>query len=190
MKTGRMVWMDLEMTGLDPERERIIEIAALITDAELNVVAEGPNLVVHQAENVLSQMDDWNKKHHGESGLLERVRASTLSEQDADEQVARFLTEHTSKRKAPLAGNSIHQDRRFLQRYMPKIDGWLHYRLVDVSTVKELALRWYPKEYEARPNKKGAHRALDDIHESLAELRYYRKHLFRRNGGDESAGAV
>ena len=140
-RSARIVWADLEMTGLVPERERIIEIAMLITDGELNVVAEGPNLVVHQPEERLAAMDDWNTKHHGQSGLTARVRESTVSEADAEAQVLAFLQAHCDPRSAPLAGNSIHQDRRFIALYMPSVDSFLHYRMIDVSTVKELAQR-------------------------------------------------
>ena len=174
-----LVWMDLEMTGLDPERERIIEIATIVTDAALEIIAEGPELVVHQPESVLAAMDEWNQTHHGESGLIDRVRRSSISEAEAQEQTLAFLREHCAPGQVPLAGNSVHQDRRFLSRYMSELDGFLHYRIVDVSTVKELARRWYPSEYAARPDKKESHRALDDIRESIAELRYYRDSIFR-----------
>ncbi len=169
----------MEMTGLDPERERVIEIAALITDGQLEVIAEGPDLVIHQPEAVLSAMDDWNKTHHGESGLIDAVRASELSEAEAEAQILAFVAEHCPARTAPIAGNSVHQDRRFLQRYMPALEAHLHYRNVDVSTVKELARRWYPNELASAPPKAETHRALDDIRESLAELRYYRRSLFK-----------
>ncbi|MGB8222582.1 MAG: oligoribonuclease [Polyangiales bacterium] len=173
-----IVWMDMEMSGLDPETERILEVAVLVTDGELNVVAEGPNLVLHQSDEVLAAMDSWNTTHHAQSGLTKRVRESTIDERQASEALISFLAAHTEKRKAPLAGNSIHQDRRFVARYMPEVEQWLHYRNVDVSTIKELAQRWYPKQYAARPNKKGSHRAMDDIKESIEELAYYRKALF------------
>ena len=178
MAGAPLVWIDLEMTGLAPERERIIEAAALVTDSELNVIAEGPNLVIHQSDELLAAMDEWNTKHHGESGLTERVRASTLSEAEAEEQLLAFLEEHCEVGQSPLCGNSVHQDRRFLHRYMPKVDAFLHYRLIDVSTVKELCRRWCPEAYAKRPNKVGNHRALDDIRESLEELRYYRTICF------------
>ncbi len=174
-----LVWMDLEMTGLDPERDRILEIAALVTNGDLQVVAEGPNLVVHQPDEVLAAMDEWNTQHHGDSGLTDRVRASTLSEQEAERAVLDFLSEYCEPRTAPLAGNSVHQDRRFLRRYMPSVEEFLHYRLVDVSTVKELGRRWYPESYARRPQKNATHRALDDIRESIEELRYYRKAFFK-----------
>lgn len=167
------------MTGLDPDRERIIEIAVLITDAQLEITAEGPDLVIHQPDTLLDQMDGWNRKHHSASGLLERVRASTVSEAEAEAEVLAFLRAHVPERSVPLAGNSIHQDRRFLRRYMPRVDAHLHYRNVDVSTVKELARRWYPEIYAGAPEKRGTHRALDDIRESIAELRYYRAQMFR-----------
>lgn len=173
-----LVWMDLEMTGLDPERERIIEIATIITDGQLNIVAEGPELVIHQSEALLSSMDAWNKEHHGSSGLTGRVRASTVSEADAEAETLAFVAAHTGARTAPLAGNSIHQDRRFLVKYMPALEAHLHYRNVDVSTVKELVRRWYPEVHKRAPKKKETHRALDDIRESLAELAYYRKRAF------------
>lgn len=175
----RLVWMDLEMTGLEPETDRIIELAVLVTDSELNIVAEGPEIVVHQSDEVLDAMDEWNTTHHGQSGLTKKVRASTVSEADAEAQVLAFLAEHCAPGKCPLAGNSIHQDKRFIARYMKKLDGFLHYRLVDVSTLKELGRRWYPGEYAKRPKKMGAHRALDDIRESIAELKYYREAMFK-----------
>ncbi len=173
-----IVWLDMEMTGLAPETERILEVAVLVTDGELNVIAEGPNLVLHQSEEVLKAMDEWNTTHHGQSGLLTRVRESTVDEAQASAALLDFLGEHTKKKKAPLAGNSIHQDRRFLARYLPEVEDWLHYRNVDVSTLKELARRWYPKQYSARPAKKGSHRAMDDLLESIAELKYYREAVF------------
>ncbi len=174
-----LIWMDLEMTGLDPDRERIIEMVTLVTDSALNVVAEGPEIVIHQSESLLAAMDEWNQTHHGDSGLVEKVRSSTVSETEAEAQTLRFLEQHCKPGKIPLAGNSIHQDRRFLSKYMPALDRFLHYRNVDVSTVKELTRRWYPDAYGKRPEKKGSHRALDDIRDSIAELRYYRDAVFR-----------
>jgi oligoribonuclease len=179
MSGARLVWIDMEMSGLDPDRERILEIAAIITDGDLEVVAEGPGLVVHQRDELLEGMDDWNKSHHGASGLVDRVRASEVSESEAEDLVLAFIAEHVGQRKAPLAGNSVHQDRRFLARYMPKIDEYLHYRHVDVSTIKELCGRWYPDAYRHRPEKKNVHRALDDIRESIEELRFYRTSIFK-----------
>lgn len=174
-----LVWMDLEMSGLDVQRERILEIAALVTDADLEVVAEGPDLVVHQPEEVLAAMDAWNTEHHTESGLIERVRASTLTEAAAETQVLAFLEQHCSARSAPLCGNSIGQDRRFLMKYMPRIHEYLHYRVVDVTTVKELTRRWHPQLFDKRPHKKGRHRAHEDILESIEELRWYRENVFK-----------
>ena len=173
-----LVWMDLEMTGLQPEQDRILEIAVLITDADLNIVAEGPELVIHQSEEQLALMDDWNRKTHGNSGLIDRVRASTITEADAEAQIMAFLKKHVGKRVAPLAGNSIHQDRRFLARYMTEVDAYLHYRLVDVSSLKELARRWFLETYAAVPKKSERHRALEDIRGSVEELRFYRQVLF------------
>lgn len=174
-----LVWMDLEMSGLEVSECRILEIATLITDAELNVLAEGPELVVHQPDAVLDAMNDWNKQHHGASGLTDRVRASTTSEADAERLTLEFVKAHVPERAAPLAGNSVHQDRAFLGRYFPAVERHLHYRNVDVSTVKELVRRWYPTAFEGRPKKKAKHRALDDIRESIEELRYYRQVAFR-----------
>lgn len=171
-----LVWMDLEMTGLNPERDRIIEIATIITDAQLNVVAEGPVLAIHQPETVLGGMDEWNTRVHGATGLVERVRASTLDEAQAERQTLAFIQEYVPKNKAPLCGNSICQDRRFIYAYMPVLSEWLHYRNVDVSTFKELARRWRP-EIVNKFEKKNTHRALDDIRESIAELAFYREHF-------------
>ena len=173
-RAGRLVWMDLEMTGLDPERCVIVEIATLVTDAELNIVAEGPNLVVHQTDEELDKMDDFVVQMHTRSGLLDRIKASQVVLVEAEAQTLTFLEEHVDPRSAPLCGNSIWKDRQFVERYLPKVDGHLHYRNVDVSTLKELFRRWYPDRY-APPDKAETHRALDDIRESIAELRYYRE---------------
>jgi oligoribonuclease len=175
-----LVWLDMEMTGLDPERERIIEVATIITDGQLAVLGTGPELVIHQDDEVLAAMDDWNKKHHGGSGLVDRVKASTISDADAEAQTIEFINKHCGAKERPvLAGNSIHQDRRFIHRYMPALDKRLHYRMVDVSTIKELARRWYPQLVSKIPQKKETHRALDDIRESIDELRFYKQHLFQ-----------
>lgn len=179
MATDRMIWIDLEMTGLEPDVNRILEAAVLVTDGQLEILAEGPNLVVHQPEEVLAAMDDWNQKHHRASGLIRRVRESTLTEAEAEARILEFVKEHVGPREAPLAGNSVHQDRRFIQKYWPSFEQYLHYRIVDVSSVKELVARWYPQAYSARPVKKGTHKALDDIRESIDELRFYRKVAFR-----------
>ncbi len=166
----------MEMTGLDPATCRPIELATIITDADLEIVAEGPNLVIHQPDELLAAMDHWNTEHHGQSGLTAAVRASTLSEADAMRQTLAFLREHLDPRVSPCCGNSIGQDRRFLRRYMTELDDFFHYRSVDISTIKELVRRWYGV---ASPEKKTAHRALDDIRESIDELRWYRKVVFR-----------
>jgi len=174
-----LVWMDLEMSGLDPERDTILEIATLITDNDLQVVGEGPVIAIHQSSELLGSMDAWNREHHGASGLTGRVEASAISLLEAEIMTNQFITAHCIEHTAPLCGNSIHQDRRFLSRYMPSIDNYLHYRNIDVSTVKELVRRWYPSGPKA-PEKKHVHLALDDIHESIEELRFYRRHFFAR----------
>jgi oligoribonuclease len=169
--------MDLEMSGLDPSRCTILELATVLTDAALEVVAEGPDIVVHQPEPVLEAMDAWCQEHHQQSGLVAQVRASRISLAEAEQQVLEFLREHTEPRSSPLCGNSIWQDRRFLAQHTPTLHEFLHYRSIDVSSIKELARRWYP---ELGPfAKQKTHRALDDIHESIAELRFYQKTLFR-----------
>lgn len=173
-----LVWMDLEMTGLDPEQDRILEVATLVTDSELNLLAEGPVLYVKQAEDLLEGMDEWNTTHHTESGLLDLVREQGVSEREAELATLEFLKEHTANRLSPLCGNSIGQDRRFLVKYMPELEDFLHYRNVDVSTIKELAFRWRP-DVASGYTKKNAHRALDDIKESIEELKHYRENFFR-----------
>ena len=174
-----LVWLDMEMTGLDPAKERIIEMATIITDGQLTELATGPDLVIHQGDDVLAAMDDWNKKHHGGSGLVDRVKASTVSDADAETQTLAFINAHCGAKERPvLAGNSIHQDRRFIRKYMPALDARLHYRMVDVSTIKELSRRWYPAVTAKQPTKQETHRALDDIRESIDELRYYRANVF------------
>jgi len=176
--SAHLVWMDLEMSGLDPERDVIIEIATIITDAELNVVAEGPALAVHQPESVIAGMDEWNQTHHTASGLIERVRRSPVSTLEAEAQTLAFLERYVERNASPLCGNTIWQDRRFLVRYMPVLEQYLHYRNIDVSTLKELARRWRP-ELLAGFTKRGAHTALSDIRESIEELRYYRTHFLK-----------
>jgi len=173
-----LAWIDLEMTGLDPERERIIEVATLVTDKELNILAEGPVLAVHQSDALLDAMDEWNTRTHGESGLVERVRASHVTEAEAEQQTIAFLERWVGAGASPICGNSVHQDRRFLVRYMPALERFFHYRNVDVSTLKELARRWAP-EVAAGYTKESSHRALDDIRDSVRELAYYRKQLFK-----------
>jgi len=174
-----LVWMDLEMTGLDPNVDTILEIATIITDGQLNTVAEGPNIVVHQPDSVLDAMGDWCKEHHGNSGLTAKVRASTISMFDAEQQSLDFIKAHVAEGVSPLCGNSIHQDRRFLVPYMPTLEAYLHYRNIDVSTVKELARRWYPNIQ--MPSKAGEHLALADVRESIAELKFYREKVFNAN---------
>lgn len=172
-----LVWMDLEMTGLYPEKDRIIEIATIITDQHLNIVAEGPVLAIHQSDSLLDQMDDWNQTTHRETGLIERVRNSTVSEEQAEQRTLAFIRKYVPKNTSPLCGNSICQDRRFLYPYMPEITNYLHYRNLDVSSLKELAARWRP-EIMAGFEKRNTHKALDDIKESIQELKYYRRKMF------------
>ena len=169
----------MEMTGLDPEKEGIIEVATIVTDGELKVIAEGPNLVIRQPASLLKKMDSWNQKHHKKSGLIEEVRKSRISVKRAEKLTLDFLKEHCKPGKSPLCGNSVHHDRRFIARYMPKLNAFLHYRIVDVSTIKFLASCWYPKD-KTLPKKGDKHRALADIHESVAELRHYREHYFKK----------
>lgn len=173
-----LAWMDLEMTGLDPAKHVIVEIATLITDDDLNIVAEGPDLVVHATEEELAGMDQIVVDMHTSSGLLEQIRSSTLSLEEAGAQTLAFLQEHLEESSVPLCGNSIGMDRRFLAQYLPEIEDFLHYRSVDVSTIKELSRRWYPNQLSRAPQKAVAHRALDDITESINELRHYREHVF------------
>ncbi len=175
---SHLVWLDLEMTGLEPSRDRIIEIATLVTDTHLEVLAEGPVIAIHQPEAVLAAMDAWNQEHHGASGLLERVRASDRDEGLAELETLDFLASWVPAGKSPLCGNSICQDRRFLAGSMPKLEAWFHYRNLDVSSIKILAQRWAPAVADSF-KKQSAHRALDDIRESIAELRHYREHLLR-----------
>ena len=178
MLRAMLAWMDLEMTGLDPGRHVIVEIATLVTDDELEVIAEGPDLVVHATDEQLALMDPVVLAMHTRSGLLEAVKASTTTLAEAGAQTLDFLREHAPLRQVPLCGNSIGTDRRFLATFLPDVEAHLHYRSVDVSTVKELARRWYPEALAAAPRKAGGHRALDDIRESVEELRYYRRTVF------------
>ncbi|MDX1901805.1 MAG: oligoribonuclease [Gammaproteobacteria bacterium] len=172
-----LIWIDMEMTGLDPASERIIEIATIVTDGELNIVAEGPVLAVHQSDALLANMDSWNTSHHTSSGLVDRVRRSSISEAEAEAQTLAFLHQYVPAGKSPLCGNSVHQDRRFLRRYMPALEAYFHYRIIDVSTVKELALRWAPHLYNGF-QKESKHLARDDVLESIEELKYYRESFF------------
>ena len=172
-----LVWIDLEMTGLYPDRDRIIEMAAIITDSNLEVIAEGPVIAVHQSDELLAGMDEWNTRTHNESGLVERVKSSAHTEQAAEQEMLHFIQKHVPKKKSPLCGNSIGQDRRFLSRYMPRLESWVHYRNLDVSSIKELAGRWRP-DIRDRFKKRNTHRAMDDIRESIDELRHYREFFF------------
>jgi oligoribonuclease len=174
----RLIWIDMEMSGLDPDKERVLEIAVVVTDSDLNTVAEAPVLVLHQSDELLDAMDDWNKSTHGKSGLVDRVKASTLSEAEAEERLLGFLTDLVPPRVSPMCGNSVHQDRRFLSRYLPRLEAFFLYRNLDVSTLKELARRWKP-QIMAGLAKHGKHEALADIYESIDELRYYREHLLK-----------
>ncbi|PPK53029.1 oligoribonuclease [Marinobacter persicus] len=174
----KLVWIDLEMTGLDPEKERIIEMATIITDSELNTVAEGPVIAINQPDSLLDAMDEWCTKTHGASGLTQRVKESNVSEAEAEQITLEFLKEHLSAGESPLCGNSIGQDRRFLVKYMPELEGFFHYRNLDVSTIKELARRWRPDVLNG-VKKKGSHLALDDIRDSINELRHYRETFFK-----------
>ncbi|HEY0663512.1 MAG TPA: oligoribonuclease [Thiobacillaceae bacterium] len=171
-----LLWLDMEMTGLSPDTDRIIELAIVVTDADLNTVAEGPVLVVHQPAAVMDAMDNWNKGTHGKSGLIDRVKASQLNEAEAEAQMLEFVKQHVPPRTSPMCGNSICQDRRFLARYMPELEAFFHYRNLDVSTLKELAKRWQPGLAEAF-KKSNKHEALADIYESIDELKYYREHF-------------
>jgi oligoribonuclease len=173
-----LIWIDLEMTGLNPDEDRIIEIATIVTDSQLNVIAEGPVLAIHQTDSVLKAMDEWNTRTHRGSGLIDKVKASTLTEVDAELVTLEFLKKHVAKNKSPMCGNSICQDRRFLARGMPELETWFHYRNLDVSTIKELVARWRPELVNGF-NKKSSHQALDDVRESIEELRYYRDHFIQ-----------
>lgn len=169
-----LIWIDLEMTGLDPQKERIIEIATVVTDSELNVLAEGPSIAINQSNELIQAMDEWNTNQHGKSGLTERVLNSTVTEAQAELATLDFLKQWVTEGMSPMCGNSIGQDRRFLVRYMPELANYFHYRNLDVSTLKELVRRWKPELMNGF-NKKGSHLAMDDIHDSIAELAYYRK---------------
>lgn len=173
-----LVWLDCEMTGLDPDNERLIEIAVVVTGPNLEPRIEGPVLVIHQSDELLDKMDKWNKSTHGKSGLIDKVKASTLSEDDAEAQIIAFLKHYVPKSTSPLCGNTISQDRRFLVKYMPKLDAFFHYRNIDVSTFKELAKRWQPEVYKAF-KKQQKHTALADVHESIDELEHYREHFLK-----------
>lgn len=174
----RLIWVDMEMSGLDPEKERILELAVVVTEPDLTVVAEGPVLVIHQPDSLLDAMDNWNKGTHGRSGLIDKVKASAVSEAEAEQIMLDFLAQHVPSGKSPMCGNTIGQDRRFMVRYMPKLEAYFHYRNLDVSTLKELSLRWKPEVYRSFV-KKSRHEALADIYESIDELKHYREHFIR-----------
>ena len=173
-----LVWIDCEMTGLDPEKERLLEIAVIVTGPHLTPRIEGPVLVIHQSDELLNKMDAWNKGTHGKSGLIDKVKASTTSEADAEEQILAFLKKYLPKGTSPLCGNTISQDRRFLVKFMPKLEAFFHYRNLDVSTLKELSRRWKPEVYSSF-KKQQKHTALADVHESIDELAHYREHFIK-----------
>ncbi len=176
--TDSLIWIDLEMTGLNPDTDVIIEIATIVTDKDLAILAEGPVFAIHQPESALAAMDEWNQTHHGQSGLIERVRRSTITTSQAEQHTLAFLEQWLDTGISPMCGNSIGQDRRFLNRYMPKLETFFHYRNLDVSTLKELAARWAP-EVKAGFKKESSHIALEDIKESIEELQYYREHFIK-----------
>ncbi len=173
----RLIWLDLEMTGLSVEKERIIEIATVVTDADLNELAVGPELIIHQDSALLNAMDDWNTQHHSRSGLLAAVRTSTVDERSAERETLTFLRQYVHKGQVPLCGNTIHHDRRFLARYMPELEKFFHYRNIDVSSLRELARRWCPELVKRRPGQHSDHRALADVRDSICELQHYREHF-------------
>ncbi|MCY1269155.1 Oligoribonuclease [compost metagenome] len=173
-----LIWIDLEMTGLNPDTDVIIEMATIVTDSELNVLAEGPTIAIHQSDEILAGMDEWNTRQHGQSGLTQRVRESVISMAEAEAQTIAFLEQWVPKGKSPICGNSICQDRRFLYRQMPKLEAYFHYRNLDVSTLKELAARWAPAVRDG-VKKSSSHLAMDDIRDSIAELRHYREHFIK-----------
>ena len=177
-KKTNLIWIDLEMTGLDTDNDEIIEIATIVTDAELNVLAEGPMLAIHQSDEILAGMDDWNTRQHGGSGLTDRVKSSSLTVADAEKMTMEFLAEHVDAQASPMCGNSICQDRRFMARLMPALEDFFHYRNLDVSTLKELASRWSPKVAKGF-KKNSSHLALDDVKDSISEMEYYREHFIK-----------
>lgn len=177
ISSTNLVWLDLEMTGLNPDEDKILEIATIVTDKHLNVLAEGPVLAIHHTDSVLEKMDEWNVKTHGHSGLIDRVKSSKVTTAQAEKMTLEFIQQYVPKGKSPICGNSICQDRRFLFRYMPELEAYFHYRNLDVSTVKILARQWYPKIVKEF-KKKTKHQALSDIYDSIEELKFYREHIF------------
>jgi len=177
-KDLNLIWIDLEMTGLDTQNDRIIEIATIVTDSELNILAEGPMLAIHQSDEIMNGMDEWNTRQHGASGLTSRVKESAINEAEAERQTIAFLEQYVTKGKSPMCGNSICQDRRFLARCMPELESFFHYRNLDVSTLKELAVRWAP-DIAKGFSKNSSHLALDDTRDSINELKYYQEHFIK-----------
>jgi oligoribonuclease len=174
---GHLIWIDLEMTGLNPETDRILEIATIVTDSELNIVEQGPVYAIHQNDTVLNGMDNWNKEHHSSTGLIKRVKSSSLDEKEAEEKTISFIKKYVKKGSSPLCGNTIYQDRAFLKKYMQELESYFHYRIIDVSSIKELILRWYPDLPVFK--KENTHEALKDILESIEELKYYKTNIFK-----------
>lgn len=187
VRKGNLIWVDLEMTGLNPDTDRVIEIATIVTDSFLNVIAEGPAIAVHQKDIVLNAMDEWNTRQHGGSGLVDRVKRSTYDEAKAEDATIEFLRQFVDAGTSPMCGNSICQDRRFLWRHMPRLEAFFHYRNLDVSSIKELAVRWYP-DLVRGIRKNSTHLALDDIRDSINELRFYRDHFFHIPEADDDDG--
>ncbi|CAG9856483.1 unnamed protein product [Phyllotreta striolata] len=179
LEVNRIIWIDMEMTGLEVDKDKIMEIACLVTDADLNVVAEGPDIIIHQPKTILDNMNSWCKKQHKKTGLTQACLDSTVGLEDAENEILKFIKEHTSEKMSPLAGNSVYMDRLFLLKYMPRINDYLHYRIIDVSTVKELCRRWNPKIFDNAPKKNFTHRALSDIKESVEELKFYKSTFFK-----------
>ena len=175
---NNLAWLDMEMTGLNPDSDKIIEVAMIVTDQDLNILAQSDVLVIHQPDSIMDNMDAWNTSTHQRTGLTAKVKAATLTEAEAEQQLLHFMAQWLPEKTSPMCGNTIHQDRRFMARYMPKLEAYFHYRNLDVSTLKELARRWRPEVY-AGVKKAGSHTALADIHESIAELRHYRDHFLR-----------
>ncbi len=175
---NNLIWVDMEMSGLDPDKDKVLEVAVIITNAQLETLVEAPTLVVHQADSVLNNMDKWNTDTHGKSGLTQRCRESKMNEDEAAESMVKFIAQYVAQNASPMCGNSVHQDRRFMVRHLPKLEAWFHYRNLDVSTLKELARRWKPELLNGL-TKHGRHEALADIQESIAELKYYRMHMLK-----------